>query len=231
MTRYQKILLIVALFNVAIIILFPPFDALPLLRTASRSFEGFYYVFGYHVNRVVNTPLLHIEVFLVIVNVAAAWLLLTAGKSAVAGNDPRRAHRNGILAMMGVNLALMLLFPPMEGYASLTRLQVPSFDGFYFIFGDKSRRNVFIPILYMEVSFVLINAALFWLLFGESESAERNLAPEQVAALAHRLPPEQARKLATELQAQLLVDSLQQPRPLTNPPDGRERRKRPRVRK
>lgn len=228
MNRYQKILLIVAVFNVAVIIVFPPFDAEPLLRTASRTFDGFYYVFGYHVNRVINTSLLHIEVVLVAANVGVAWLLLIGGNSALPGPETIRGHRYGILAMMGVNLVLMLLFPPMEGYSSLTRMQSTSFDGFYFIFGDKSRRNVFIPILYMEVSFILINAALFWLLFGESERAGRDLAPEQVAALAQKLAPEHQRKLADDLQQKLLLESRQASREQPRPPGSGERRKRPR---
>ncbi len=231
MNRYQKILLIVAFFNVAVIVLFPPFDAVPLVRSSPHSFDGFYYVFGYHVSRSVNTSMLHLEVFVVLVNLAAAWLLLADAKGGVAGVTAQRAHRGGIAAMMAVNLALMLLFPPMEGYASLTRLQVPSFDGFYFVFGDKFRRNLFIPILYMEVTFVLINGALFLLLFGQTERVERDLAPEQVAALARGLAPEHARKLAKDLQQQLLMDSLKQPRPLQDPPGGLERRKRPREQK
>jgi hypothetical protein len=226
--RYQKILLIVAVFNLAVIILFPPFDAEPLLRNASRTFDGFYYVFGYHLNRVVNVSLLHLEVILLAANVGVAWLLLIGGNSALPGPETIRGHRYGILAMMGINLALMLLFPPMEGYSSLTRLQSTSFDGFYFVFGDKSRRNVFIPILYMEVTFVLINAALFWLLFGESERAGRDLGPEQVAALAQKLTPDQARKLAGELQQKVQLDARLNSKSQTGPPGTVDRRKRPR---
>ena len=83
----------------------------------------------------------------------------------------------------------------------------------------------------MELSFVLINGALFLLLFGESERAEQDLTPEQVTALAHRLAPDDARKLAKELQQQVLLDSLKvsKPEPLADPPGGIERRKRPRV--
>ncbi len=225
MNRYQKILLIVAMFNIAIIMLFPPFDVVPLVRTSAHSFDGFYYVFGYHVNHNMNTSMLHLEVFLVLANLAAAWLLLTNTKGAAPGTHAQRA---GIAGFMAVNLTLMLLFPPMESYASLTRLQMPTFDGFYFIFGDKFRRNLFIPILYMEVSFVLINGALFLLLFGESERVERDIAPEQVAALAMGLAPDQARKLAKDLQQKVRMDSLKEPRPLEERHDPNDRRKRPR---
>lgn len=228
MNRYQKILLIVAVFNVAVIVLFPPFDAEPLLRSASRTFDGFYYVFGYHVNRIINVSLLHLETIIVAANVGVAWLLLVGGKGALPGPEAIRGHRYGILAMMAGNLVLMMLFPPMEGYASLTRLQSTSFDGFYFIFGDKSRRNIFIPILYMEVSFVLINGALFWLLFGESERAGSDLGPDQVSALAQNLAPEQTRKLAEQLQQKMLLESRRASRSQPDPSGTGERRKRPR---
>ena len=229
MNRYQKILLIVALVNIAVILLFPPFDAVPLARATARTFDGFFYVFGYHVNREINRPLLHLEVFVVLINMLIAWLLLQGGKPGAGGRAPGRGgFRSGILAMMLGNIAIMLLFPPFETYASLTRIQLPSFDGFYFVFGDKSRRNFFIPILYMQVTFVLINGALFTLLFGESERAQRELTPEQVAALAKGLSPEDTRTLAKELQQQVLIESLKHPRPMADPPDGKERRKRAR---
>jgi hypothetical protein len=225
--RYQKILLIVAFVNIGVIMLFPPLDAVPLARATARTFDGFFYVFGYHVNRMVNTPLLHLEIFVVLINMLIAWLLLQDG-TAGAGVVSRGVGRNGIFAMIAGNIAIMLLFPPFESYASLTRLRLPSFDGFYFIFGDKSRRNLFIPILHMQGSFVLINGALFTLLFGESERAQRDLSPEPVAALAKELSPENTRKLAKELQQQILIESLKHPRPAADPPGGNERRKRER---
>jgi hypothetical protein len=223
LNRYQKILLIVALVNFTVIMLFPPFDAVPLMRAAAHSFDGFYYVFGYHLNREVNKSLLQIEVFLVLVNMTTAWLLLS---EPAQGADGKRNYQQGIAWVMGVNLAVMLLFPPFESYSSIIRVQLPTFDGFYFAFGDKSRRNLFIPILYMEVSFVLINAALFMLLFGESEGAQSDLAPEQVALLAKSLAPEHARKLAQELQQKVLIDSLRGPRDPAFPPDQDRRKNR-----
>ncbi len=222
LNRYQKILLIVALVNITVIMLFPPFDAVPLARAAAHSFDGFYYVFGYHLNREINKSLLHIEVFLVLVNVISAWALLAEPVQGAA--DGKRMYQRGVAWMLAVNLAVMLLFPPFESYSSVIRVQVPTFDGFYFAFGDKSRRNLFIPILYMEVSFVLINAALFMLLFGESEHAQSDLAPEQVALLAKGLTPEHTRKLARELQQKVLMDSLGEQQDPAFPPD-QDRRK------
>jgi hypothetical protein len=226
-TRYQKILLIVGLVNIAMLVLFPPFDAVPLFRGTAHTFDGFYYVFGYPLNREINKSLLQLETLLVMINVMTAWLLLSGDKQ-TQQLDSGRLYRKGIAAMVIANLVVMLLFPPFETYSSILRLQVPSFDGFYLLFGDKSKRNFFIPILYMEVSFVLINALLFLLLFGESDRAQRELGPEQVVELAKRLGPDHARQLAKDLQQQVLVDSLQQHKPLEVIPPGKERRKRPR---
>jgi hypothetical protein len=132
-----------------------------------------------------------------------------------------------LLIVAFVNIAVIMLFPPFDA-VPLARATARTFDGFYFVFGAKSKRNFFIPILYMQVSFVLINGALFTLLFGESERAQRDLSPEQVAALAKGLSPENTRKLAKELQQQVLIESLQHPRPAADPPGGNERRKRQR---
>ena len=51
------------------------------------------------------------------------------------------------------------------------------FDGFYFVFGDKWHRRFYVPLLYFEVLWVLINSALLWLLLRErpeSANAEYN---------------------------------------------------------
>ena len=43
---------------------------------------------------------------------------------------------------------------------------------FYFAFGDKMSRRFYVPLLYMEVLWVLINGALIWLLFREPPPPE-----------------------------------------------------------
>ena len=45
---------------------------------------------------------------------------------------------------------------------------MPSFDGFYFLFGEHAQRALVTPILYLEVILVLVNGALLWLLFRRS---------------------------------------------------------------
>jgi len=66
-----------------------------------------------------------------------------------------------------LNLALVLLFPPLENYASMTRVSGTWFDGFYFVFGDKWQRRFYLPLLYIEILWVLINGAVLWLLFRD----------------------------------------------------------------
>ncbi len=71
------------------------------------------------------------------------------------------------------NLALVLLFPPFENYASTLRAVSTHFDCFYFVFGDKWQRHFYIPLLYMEVLWILINAGLMWLVLREDEQPTR----------------------------------------------------------
>ena len=76
---------------------------------------------------------------------------------------------------VGFNLLLVLLFPPMENYYAVTRAALPTFDGFYFLFGDHGKRTIVTTILYIEVFIVVINGGLLYLLF-------RNTKPAQLAA-------------------------------------------------
>ncbi len=46
------------------------------------------------------------------------------------------------------------------------------FDSFYFLFGDKWNRQIYLPLLYLEVLIVLINTALMWLLLRDDAVAE-----------------------------------------------------------
>jgi hypothetical protein len=47
---------------------------------------------------------------------------------------------------------------------------LPSFDGFYFIFGDHGKRTIVTQLLYLEVIFVLTNGAIMWLLFRKTKA-------------------------------------------------------------
>jgi len=160
--RSQALLLVVALGNVVLMLLFPPYDSLSMWRGGSPTFDAFYFVFDRHFNKFVNADLLFVELYWVLANAAVGWLLLrTSQGSAIM------SRRSATLLVAAANLALIFLFPPYENYGSTTRIAGTWFDGFYFVFGDKWQRRFYLPLLYLEVLLVLINSALLWLLFRE----------------------------------------------------------------
>ena len=63
----------------------------------------------------------------------------------------------GVLGLVAVNLVLILLFPPFEYFSAITKAALPTFEGFYFLFGDNSQRQLITAILYIEVALVVIN--------------------------------------------------------------------------
>jgi hypothetical protein len=72
-----------------------------------------------------------------------------------------------VVLITGVNLVLMLLFPPMESVFALTRAAIPTFEGFYFIFSQKPAHVIVETLLYLEIIFILVNGALLWLIFRD----------------------------------------------------------------
>ena len=115
-----------------------------------------------------NTDLLFLQLGWLAANASLGWLMLR-------NYQPGRAilsRRTAIAIFVIVNLALVLLFPPFENYASSSRFSGTHFDSFYFIFGDKWQRNIYVPLLYLEVLWVLVNGALLWLLFRDTPGAE-----------------------------------------------------------
>lgn len=91
--------------------------------------------------------------------------------------------------MVAVNLVLMLLFPPMENYAAITKAALPTFEGFYFVFGDNSRRQIVTTILYIDIALVLINGGLLWLMFRDR--SQKKLTPAEMRALARQIQASQ----------------------------------------
>ena len=83
------------------------------------------------------------------------------------GTGGRSWNRRTVVILFAIaNLALVFLFPPFENYGSTLRAGGTYFDGFYFLFGDKWQRHFHVPLLYLEVVWVLINAALpVWKLY------------------------------------------------------------------
>jgi hypothetical protein len=186
MNSNQKIVLGIATVSLALILLFPPFDQFSIASFKIPVFAGFYFYFSPPPLSVVNTSLLLLEAFVVLINAGFAWLALR-DKPQSAGRAPatRIGYQNAVLIFAGINLVLIMLFPPLESVFALTNAALPSFEGFYFIFTKHSNHTVVTTLLYLEVIFVLVNAALAWLIFRQRTMAA--LTPEQVRAMAMAL--------------------------------------------
>ncbi len=183
MNRQQAIALIVVAANLALALAFPPYDYISLERGNIPTFGGFHFFGSTPANSVVNRNFLTLEIIIALVNAGIAWLLLRER----AGRAVRRISRGqrGVLWLIAANLVLILLFPPFENYYAITRAALPSFDGFYFIFGDNAQRQIVATLLYIEVALVLANGGLLWLLFAEKGGVE--LSAEDKRALAESL--------------------------------------------
>lgn len=79
------------------------------------------------------------------------------------------------LLIAAANLLLMVLFPPYD-YLSLQRGNVPTFDGFYFVFGSHANRHANLDFLALEIIVVLINACIAWLLLRTRPIGKRRPA-------------------------------------------------------
>ena len=183
MNQRQAIALSSAVANIALIMLFPPFDTYSIARTQVPVFAGFYFYPGRDQYMVVNMSVLTLELFVVLINAGIAWLLLRTPKVTVARR--RISLQNATLLVVAVNLVVIVLFPPFDSVYALTKAAIPTFEGFYFIFARQSNHVIVAAILYIEVFFVLINGAIFWLIFRD----KRTPAPT----------PEEAQKLITEM--------------------------------
>ncbi len=164
MNRNQGIALAVAVFNILLITLFPPFDQFSVASANIPVFAGFYFILSKPPLSMVNVDLLVIAIIVVLSNLAIAWLLL--GKKHV-GTRTRLSLQSAALLFTGVNLVLMLLFPPMESVFLITKAAIPTFEGFFFIFAKKPAHVIVDTLLYIEISFIMANGALLWLIFKE----------------------------------------------------------------
>ncbi|WP_212786146.1 hypothetical protein [Ferrigenium kumadai] len=190
MNRKQKVALWVGLANLALILLFPPFDSFPFTDPGALIFSGFQFAFGSESNEVINRDVLFLEIVVVLVNVGIAWLLLRDAKHILVTRH-RLNYQNAILLMVAANLTVILLFPPFEYFYALTNAVLPTFQGFYFIFSAGPMLAIVTPILYIEVMFVLFNGAVLWLLFRDKK--EKELTPQEAIALMRELSREQSR--------------------------------------
>jgi hypothetical protein len=190
MNRFQWITIAVAVVNLLLVGLFPPYDYVPATRGLALTFDGFYWAYGHHASRVINSGFLQLEIFVVCANAAIAWLLLRTSPSKEEGR--RVDWQRVVLYGVALNLVLVLLFPPMQNIVAVTRALLPSFDGFYFLFGEHGKRAIVTTILYLEVIFVLVNGALLYLLFNKAGTAE--LSREERAALIEELKQTASRR-------------------------------------
>ena len=192
MNRFQKIVLVGAVLDILVLFMFPPYDLMGVGRGAPM-FDAFYPMFSAPPNRVINGDVLYLFSFAVLINAAFGWLLL-AGSKAIPG-EPRVRAQTVVIVFGMINLAIALLFPPMEAFPFAQRITVGTFDGFYFAFGDKFRRSIFVPLLYMEVLFALTNACAFWLAVSIARrSAEMRKRDAQPVTSAPKRGPERRKQ-------------------------------------
>lgn len=212
MNKYQRLIIIVALIDALVMILFPPFNSQPFARGMPGSFEGYYPLFNAFSGKPVNTVLLTLQLMFVGANALAAWLVL---QTKMHHEDiPSFRYMEGIAWFVGLNLVLIFLFPPFEPYQSLQKHAGGTFDSFYFIFGDRSKRPFYLPMLQLEIMWVMINALALWLLFN---AVKRNddAAREKILSLAASLPDEQLEKLSAEFKHRIEEHQHQQAAPET----------------
>lgn len=182
-TRSRLILAAVSAANFAIVLLLPPFDYVSVERASVPTFDGFHPFFAVPPNRAINGDFLTLELIVVATNACIGWLLLRDG-AALPTRRSTRAQRV-VLLLVAANLLTALLFPPFENYQSISKAILPSFDGFYFLFGDRSGQQIVAPILYIEVFLVLINGLLLWLMLGRQR--RETPTPADIRQLAEEL--------------------------------------------
>lgn len=185
MNRGQHVAILVTLINLAVVLLFPPFNYESVTRGSMPAFEGFALYFTQTPNHAVNSSFLYIEIVVVLINGLIAWLLMRRGPLI-----PRMTidYQRMILVIVGINLVLATLFPPFENASKVTHAVLPSFDGFYWLFGENADRFIVTQLVWLEVIFILVNGGLFWLLL--KDRSRENLSAEEI----HRLSSELKRR-------------------------------------
>ena len=158
MNKFQLTVLIAALANLALMLLFPPFNNQSLLRTGPASFDAFYPAFDAPVTATLNSGLLYLEIFSVLVNAVLAWLLLQG--AAQEPSRPRVRWQSVLQWLVIANLLLILLFPPFETQPDR------AFEGFRFALSGSVQRGIFLPFLFLELFLLALDAAVLWLAFG-----------------------------------------------------------------
>ena len=177
--------MLVAAANLVLVLLFPPYDYVSMLLGNVPTFDGFAFVFSTEPHRIVNASFLALEVIVVLTNASIAMLLLRTSPAAAAKRSAGNPRQRAVLGLVAINLILAVVFPPFENFSAITKAALPTFEGFYFVFGDNPMRQIVTSILYLEVALILINGALLWLVFRDKTEAE--LSAEQMRELAKRI--------------------------------------------
>jgi len=231
MNRYQRLIVVVALINALVMVLFPPFNDSPLSRGALPSFEGFYPLLTQWGRKAISEELLTIELMFLAANALAAFLCLV---NRGADELPRFRFALGIACFVAVNLAIILLFPPFEPYSSFARVAAGTFDSFNFVWGIRSARPIFAPMLYLEIILVTVNALALWLLFNSLQRGDDAMRT-RLLALAERMDENELAQLTETMRRQVdahhekmtlqrLGRGLDRRRDETTPYPGGERR-------
>jgi len=181
--RNQAVAAAVAAANLLLVLLFLPLDQYSIAASKLPVFAGFHFALALPANSEVNTDMLWIELAVILINTGIAWLLLRDRPP--AASRFRIGMQNAVLIFTGVNLLLAVLFPPFESVFALTQAILPNFEGFYFVFGQKPNHVIVTTLLYIEVSLILVNGSILWLLFRGQRSGEPTA--EELQALASRM--------------------------------------------
>jgi hypothetical protein len=185
MNTAQKYAMLVAVANLVLVLLFPPYDYVSMLLGNVATFDGFYFVFSSEPHRVINASFLALEIIVVLTNGSIAWLILRTSPTPAAKRPAGNPRQRAVLGLVAINLILVLLFPPFENFSAITKAALPTFEGFYFVFGDNPMRQIVTSILYIEVALILVNGALLWLVFRDK--TEDELSAEKMRELAKRM--------------------------------------------
>jgi hypothetical protein len=169
--KSHAVLLAFVVGNLALVFAFPPCDYLSLARPGLPTFDGFQPIFDFPLNRRINEDFLTLEVLVILINGCLGWLLINHASGPAAYSRLTR----GLIGFLAFDLILIMLFPPFADYRSISRSFIPSFEGFYFVFGDNSRRRLVEEVLCLEIVMLLANAALVWLILRESDFQEHLL--------------------------------------------------------
>lgn len=219
MNKYQRLIVVAASMNVLIMLLFPPFTSQPLARGMLPSFDGFYPIVSQLGHKPLFTELLTIQLMFVGINTLAAWLALQSKTR--HGKHPDFHFAQAIGWFVAVNLIVIFTFPPFEPYQLLLRADGGGFDSFYFVFGSRSQRTIFWPLLYLECMLVIINALGIFLLFNSVQRGTDDIR-RKLAHLTDDLPDDAIERIAGDIRQTI---NAQPPKPSTSLGRGADRRR------